>query len=142
MSRIFLTLALVFMGVAANAAEPPVLDIRPAQDVEIDDFLWQSRLIIVFADAENDPRFREQLELLTARPADLIERDVIVLTDTDAKIRSEIRRQFRPRGFMMVLVGKDGSILLRKPFPWNAREISRSIDKTPLRQQEIAAGTE
>jgi hypothetical protein len=38
---------------------------------------------------------------------------------------------------MMVLVGKDGQIKLRKPLPWDVREISRVIDKTPLRQQEL-----
>ena len=38
---------------------------------------------------------------------------------------------------MLVLIGKDGSVYLRKPFPWSVREIGRSIDKMPLRQQEI-----
>ncbi len=38
---------------------------------------------------------------------------------------------------MLVLVGKDGSVYLRKPFPWDVRELSRSIDKMPLRQQEM-----
>ncbi|MCE8468096.1 DUF4174 domain-containing protein, partial [Rhodovulum sulfidophilum] len=28
-------------------------------------------------------------------------------------------------------------IKFRKPMPWNVREISRSIDKIPLRQQEV-----
>ena len=31
----------------------------------------------------------------------------------------------------------DGTILLRKPAPWDVREISRSIDKLPLRKQEV-----
>jgi hypothetical protein len=34
-------------------------------------------------------------------------------------------------------MGKDGQIKLRKPFPWDARELSRSIDKMPMRQQEM-----
>jgi hypothetical protein len=38
---------------------------------------------------------------------------------------------------MLALLAKDGTVMLRKPFPWNVREISRSIDKLPLRQQEI-----
>ena len=50
------------------------------------------------------------------------------------------RRKFRPRGFMLTLIGKDGEVELRKPFPWDVREISRSIDKMPLRQQEIRDG--
>ncbi len=43
----------------------------------------------------------------------------------------------RPAGFMLVLVGKDGGIKLRKPSPWDVREITRSIDKMPMRQREI-----
>jgi hypothetical protein len=38
---------------------------------------------------------------------------------------------------MFVLIGKDGQIKQRKPRPWNVREISRTIDKMPMRQQEI-----
>ena len=32
------------------------------------------------------------------------------------------------------------TIELRKPAPWSVREITRTIDKMPLRQQEIRAG--
>ena len=38
---------------------------------------------------------------------------------------------------MLTVIGKDGGVKLRKPFPWDVRELSRSIDKMPLRQQEI-----
>jgi hypothetical protein len=48
----------------------------------------------------------------------------------------------RPRGFMLVLVDKEGQIELRKPFPWDVREITRSIDKMPLRQREIREAKE
>jgi len=41
---------------------------------------------------------------------------------------------------MLVLIGKDGGVKLRKPFPWNVREISRVIDKMPMRRQEINDG--
>ena len=47
------------------------------------------------------------------------------------------RKKLRPRGFMLVLVGKDGGVKLRKPSPWTVREITRSIDKFPDRQREV-----
>ena len=62
---------------------------------------------------------------------------MVVLTDTDPAADSALRQTFRPRGFMLVLVGKDGQIKLRKPLPWDVRELSRAIDKSPLRQQEL-----
>ena len=53
----------------------------------------------------------------------------------DAKL--PLRQRLRPRGFMLVLVGKDGVVELRKPLPWTVREITRSIDKMPIRQREV-----
>ena len=108
-----------------------------ATSLDIDDLIWIARPVVVFADSPNDPRFRQQLELFADLPDDLAERDVIILTDTDPSAQSALRTRLRPRGFMLVLIGKDGQIELRKPQPWDVREISRSIDKMPLRQQEI-----
>lgn len=109
----------------------------PADMPDLNEFRWKKRPVIVFADSENDPAFIEQLELLHAREEELVERDVIVLTDTDPAARSALRLKMRPRGFMLVLVGKDGGIKQRKPFPWSVREINRAIDKMPMRQREI-----
>ncbi len=108
-----------------------------ASEVSLDDFLWIARPIVVFADTPADPRFRQQMELLADRPEALAERDIVVITDTDPGTRSDIRRKLRPRGFMLAIIGKDGGVKLRKPLPWDVREISRSIDKMPLRRQEI-----
>ncbi|WP_420860897.1 DUF4174 domain-containing protein [Algirhabdus cladophorae] len=103
----------------------------------LDPFLWVARPIVVFADSENDPRFQTQMELLLARLPALEERDVVLVTDTDPAAGSALRLSLRPRGFMVALIGKDGGVKLRKPFPWDVREFSRSIDKMPMRQQEI-----
>lgn len=128
--------ALAFAA-AAQEAEPPVLEPIPAEDVTLDEFLWQQRPIVIFADSANDPAFQTQLLYLADDPGELIKRDVIILTDTDPKNPSEIRQTLRPRGFSMVLLDKDGAVKLRKPLPWQVREIVRAIDKFPLRQQEI-----
>ena len=108
-----------------------------SRELDLSDFLWKSRPIVVFSDSPNDPNFIRQLELLHQRTEDLEERDVVVLTDTDPSASGPLRKQLRPRGFMLVIIGKDGEVKLRKPFPWSVREISRAIDKMPLRQQEV-----
>ena len=100
-------------------------------------YLWENRPVVVFADSPNDPNFIEQMELLDAEKAALDERDVIVLTDTDPSAASDLRKELRPRGFVIVLIGKDGGVKLRKASPWNVRELSRVIDKMPMRQQEM-----
>ncbi|GAA3853426.1 DUF4174 domain-containing protein [Celeribacter arenosi] len=110
---------------------------QSGEDAALSDFLWINRVIVVFADSPLDPSFAEQIELLSERPDELIDRDVVVLVDTAPDAGSSVRTQLRPRGFALVIVDKDGRVMLRKPVPWDLREITRSIDKTPLRQQEI-----
>lgn len=124
-------------AVETAAPSERTLPIIDAATVELDDFLWTNRLVVVFADTPADPRFAEQMQLLQSRPFDLIERSVVVLTDTDPDAQSSVRTALRPRGFQVTLIGKDGEVELRKPSPWSARELSRSIDKMPLRQQEV-----
>ena len=108
-----------------------------AKDVKIDAFMWQARPLIVFADSPLDPAFIAQIDLLKADIKDVQERDIVIITDTDVTTPSALRRQLRPRGFTLVLIGKDGGVKLRKPFPWDMRELSRVIDKMPMRRREI-----
>ena len=135
--------AILLAATASFANETEVNDdaiILKGAEINLDDFLWVNRPIVVLADSPDDPRFLEQLRLLEERLADLKERDVVVITDTDPSQQTDLRQALRPRGFMLVLIGKDGGIKLRKPSPWSVREISRVIDKMPMRRQEIRTG--
>lgn len=108
-----------------------------AAGLALEDFLWIARPLVIFADSPQDPRFQRQMEYIANDWIDLTERDVAVIIDTDPAAKSAIREELRPRGFDLVLIGKDGSKYLRKPIPYRVREIARSIDKMPLRQQEL-----
>lgn len=124
---------------AVQQAEDPGMPvlIQSGEDVDLASFLWHKRPIVVFADSPEDPRFNTQIELLNREPGLLLDRDVIVLTDTNPAAKSALRKKLRPRGFMLVLVGKDGGVKLRKPHPWSVRELTRSIDKFPDRLREV-----
>lgn len=135
-----LAIASPVLAEETDAETVPELQILRADSIDLNDFLWVARPLIVFADSPADPRFSEQLELIERRPNPLLERDVVVILDSDRSSESALRTQLRPRGFMLVIMGKDGEVELRKPAPWNVREITRTIDKMPLRQQEIRAG--
>ena len=135
-----LAIASPVLAEETDAETVPELQILQADSIDLNDFLWVARPLIVFADSPADPRFSEQLELIERRPTPLLERDVVVILDSDRSSGSALRTQLRPRGFMLVIMGKDGEVELRKPAPWNVREITRTIDKMPLRQQEIRAG--
>jgi hypothetical protein len=140
-------LALVLLAFAAAPADAqetaPETDtplIVPAEEVTPDELLWIKRPLVVFADTPADPRYAEQMGYITDRIDALAVRDVVVITDTDPAARSAWRQKLRPRGFNLVLIGKDGEIYLRKPAPWHVREIVRSIDKLPARQREMREG--
>ncbi|MBF9032075.1 DUF4174 domain-containing protein [Rhodobacterales bacterium HKCCE3408] len=113
---------------------------RDAAEVTLEDFLWIARPIVVFADTPADPRFREQMSLLADRPEPLLERDVVIIFDTDPSARSSIRQALRPRGFSLVVMEKDGSVGFRRPSPRDVREIIRAIDNFALRQEEMQNG--
>jgi len=110
-------------------------------EVDLADFQWIARPVVVFANTDADPAFKDQMSLLLARPDPLVERDVVLITDTDPDARTEVRLKLRPRGFMLALLGKDGEVKLRKPLPWDVRELTRSIDKMPMRQREMEEST-
>lgn len=121
---------------AAAPAPAPFAPVEAA-GVDLESFHWISRPIVVFADSPQDPLFAQQMKLLAVDVAGLIERDVVVIVDTDPAARTPVRQALRPRGFSLVLMDKDGKAMLRKPLPWDAREITRAIDKFPLRRQEM-----
>lgn len=127
------------LAAAATDGTDPVADgyIRPVGDSDLSEFLWINRVLVVFADTPADPRFQKQISMLQEGRAMMETRDVVVLTDTDPAARSPARKKLRPRGFQLVWVDKDGVVKLRKPFPWSVRELSASIDKTPMRDQEV-----
>ncbi|MDQ2088323.1 DUF4174 domain-containing protein [Marimonas arenosa] len=141
MKAVLVFVIAVFFAVPAIAQNglPPRLapSAETVSDADLSKFLWRNRLLVIFSDSPGDPRFEEQMALIEARVEDLVERDVIVLIDTDPTRMSELREKFRPRGFMLVLIGKDGHVYLRKPRPWHVREISRSIDKMQIRREEL-----
>ena len=149
MTRIFAVVLTTIIPVTAMAADtaqpadsPPESAaeqgiFRAAGDIDLGSFLWTARPIVVFADSPADPRFQQQIDLLKKEEARLADRDVVVLTDTDPAAKSPIRSKLHPRGFQMVLIDKDGGVKLRKPRPWTVREITRTIDKTGLRQREV-----
>ncbi|MGL4322028.1 MAG: DUF4174 domain-containing protein [Paracoccaceae bacterium] len=130
---LFITLPLSAMAEPVATPEGPI----DASEVVLADLLYLNRAVIVFADSPNDPNFIRQMELLARDPAALAERDALLIVDTDPAARTEVRLKFRPRGFSLVLMEKDGAAAIRKPLPWELREITNAIDKFPLRRQEV-----
>lgn len=126
----------VQVDVVAEAV-PVAYGPRNAADVVFADLLYKQRPVVVFGDSPDDPNFLRQMELLQRDLPALEQRDVALIIDTDPEARGEWRMRLRPRGFSLVLMDKDLRPVIRKPLPWEVREIVAAIDKFPLRRQEM-----
>lgn len=114
-----------------------VLRVVSADEIEPEALREVARPIVVLADSPQNPSFVQQMELLSGSPLALIDRDIVVVIDTDPAANGTWRRLLRPEGFSLVIMDKDGQVKLRKPLPWSVREITRAVDKFPSRRQEI-----
>lgn len=132
---VFTALMLVSFAKVADTEENYFMKVE--KNTNIKGFEWAQRPIVIFANSDKDPNFISQMEFLSQDIKALKERDIVVLVDTNPSIPSALRKKLRPHGFAFILIGKDGQVKLRKPSPWNIREIARVIDKMPIRQQEI-----
>ena len=119
------------------AQETPAVGPIAAADVVLDELMFLRRPVVVFADSPADPTFIRQMQLIERDLPALDQRDVVVIVDTDPAAKSAIRQKLRPRGFSLVLMEKDLKPVIRKPLPWDVREMVAAIDKFPLRRQEM-----
>ena len=134
--------AVPVFALAEGAVETPVVAVQAEgaeAEPDLDALLWVARPLVVFADTANDPRFVQQMEMLDRGMADLEERLVVVLTDTDPAANGPLRRALRPRGFGIVLIDTDGVVVQRRPAPTTARELANMIDRLPSRRQETGS---
>ena len=129
--------AFVFASLLPLVASAEGFGPLPADQVVLAEQEYLKRPLVVFADSPDDPAYIRQMDLLARAYSELEERDVILITDTNPAARSEWRQKLRPRGFSLVIMDKDLKSVLRKPIPWDVREISHAIDKLPLRLQEM-----
>jgi hypothetical protein len=131
-----LALAIPALVLPAGADEAPAFAPVPAAEVVEADLIFLRRPVVIFADSPNDPAFVRQMELLARYYDQLAVRDVILVIDTDPANPSALRKKLRPRGFSLVLMDKDWKPSIRKPLPWEGREIINSIDKMPIARTE------
>ena len=138
MKQFFAVAAFIFIPIL-SLAENNVIFVEVTKDTNLSSYRWTHRPIVVFANSPEDVNYTRQIKMLESGLNQLLVRDVVVLTDTNPSEVSPLRELLRPRGFALLLIGKDGQVKLRKPFPWSVRELSRAIDKMPMRRQELNA---
>ena len=120
----------IFLIIPSAYASGDTLEITYVEtNTDIKDLIWEKRPVLVFSNSHLDPNLKEQINMIGSDPHVLSSRDVRVFIDDKTEPNSKLRKRFRPKGFLIILIGKDGQIKLRKNSPWSARELTRIIDK-------------
>lgn len=128
---------LAVLGAALTAAAPPSL----RQTIQAS--RWKKRILLVAAPTAGQVEFQDQKKLLAAAPEQLRERDVLVLnvlhdqlTPADRQfLQQELRLKLT--GLEIVLIGKDGGVKERSSRPLAPATLFGTIDKMPMRRQEM-----
>ena len=130
-------LCLAASGAAGGAAADDMFRPLATDAGALAAFRWEMRPVLLFAPSVRDDRFRAAMAELRAARADLRDRDIVVLLDTDPERQTALRETLDPAGFLMVLVGKDGGIKLRSDRVIPVETLNATIDAMPMRQREM-----
>ncbi|MGP4128622.1 DUF4174 domain-containing protein [Pantoea tagorei] len=131
-----LVLSLLFCSSALTAGTP-MFNSLPPETASLEQYQWHNRPVIVFAPSEKDADYIRQMAILEKSKADLADRDIIVLSDTRPAAGGQLRSQFKPDGFEVVLVGKDGGVKVRQTTPLSSEELLSTIDRMPMRKADL-----
>jgi hypothetical protein len=124
-------------------------------DMDLTQYQWQKRLLLVFAPTREEPNFQALHEPLGARTPEVDDRDLVVFEvleagpstvdedPLDPSAARLLRARFRvPNGaFSVILVGKDGGVKLDRQDRTSLDEIFGLIDSMPMRQHEMRRDT-
>lgn len=117
----------------------------------MEQYLWQKRVILLFAPSAESSEFEKQNALLTSAHTELEKRDIVVwriIQNEAVSVNGEHKVQFGTPPFYdyfdvpsssatLILLGKDGGEKLRKAMPVGAESLFSLIDAMPMRQREI-----
>ena len=129
------SLTLLTLAGAASAA--------PASD-PLAEHRWRSRLLVVLAPSDRDPRALDQRRIFRDAAAKGRERDLVLVERTGSSAEADaLRRRFGVAAseFRAVLVGKDGGDKLASSEPIEAERLFAEIDRMPMRRDEVRART-
>ncbi len=147
--RIVVRVTLVLAVMAVSVVHPG----GTAVAADLDDYLWKSRPLLVFAPTQNDPRLVETLDRIEASRCDFVDRDMVLgvvvtegestldgnVIDTDESRRLAKRYAVGADAFTVLLIGKDGGEKRRATAVPDLQAIYALIDGMPMRSNEMRA---
>ncbi len=112
---------------------------------KLSDYQWSNRIIILSDQEPDFSKAKEALELISEFEKELKERDILVFLqqngkqyDTNFKLVSTAIKKNIPQNFEgYLLIGKDGGIKSKEPYPIDIQALFALIDGMPMRRAEI-----
>ena len=111
-----------------------------AAEVDLADFRWEARPVVVMAQSADDADYRRQMEIFASAAPEVADRDMLILTDTDPEAGGTLRDKLGPQGFGVYLIGKDGGVKFSSGAPVEMTRFREIIDAMPMRRREMRAG--
>ena len=119
--------------------------------MDLKDYQWKHRILMVFAPSETHPAYQRLAAEVQSEKARFEERDMLwieVLTEGTSQIDTvrltetqaqQLRTQFAvaPERFVALLIGKDGGVKLRQGGTVRLEQIFALIDTMPMRRSEM-----
>ena len=111
--------------------------LEPLIGAQLGSYRWEKRPVLLFAPSREDAHLKTQLSILERSGNDLDARDIVVLVDADPEAAGSYRQKFKPKGFLFLLIGKDGGVKLKSSEPVSSARLWAIIDAMPMRQREM-----
>lgn len=118
---------------------------------QLDKHTWEDRLILLFAKAETQKDYQQQLHLLQDQSTELSDRDLLLYsiflekgirpdqTPLTSKWHQQIQERYNPnqQDFLFLLIGKDGGVKLKSAEAVPPVQLYTLIDGMPMRRVEM-----
>ncbi|MEM8846153.1 MAG: DUF4174 domain-containing protein [Bacteroidota bacterium] len=103
---------------------------------ELNEYQWKNRLVVLVSNASKSSELNQQYKIFEQNRQQLQERDMILLKrKSNAKdlTRFSLDKNFEG----VLLIGKDGSIKLKKTFLIEPQVVFDLVDTMPMRRAEM-----
>lgn len=128
---------LLSLLVGATACGRPAPPAPASPEAALASHRGRERVLVVVAPSAEDHRYVEQRKLWSGTEQGCAERDLVILPVLGDAGELATKLALEPRGFDVVLVGKDGHAASKSTEPVSAAAIFAQIDAMPMRRAEI-----
>ena len=119
--------------------------------MDLSQFQWKNRLLFLFAPNRSHPLFDVLQKSIATQQAEVADRDLVIFeilesgtsrldtSDLGPQVAQSLRDKFdvSPGRFVLILVGKDGSVKLNRQEQTRLGDIFALIDAMPMRMEEL-----